>query len=1065
MKHIEDFKNVLSEQGHKLDPYDYYRKLRPEKFSDSKVNFKMTREVFEFQLNQLSTHMKQDEFEEFTRQLVCRLITPNIIPQTGPTGGGDGKTDLETHTVSEDIAVHWYVPDGGCHGEDKWAMAISCKADWGSKINSDVKKIVETGRGFTKILFFTNQVVSSKQKTNKQEKYKKDYIISVEIYDRNWFVQSVYDNHCYEIAIYTLHLSHDFLQDYKEEGPNDHRKRLALRELDEKINQESNTNGYDTQYVEDLLATAILSREIEDAPVLVRGRFERALRESEKHGMRQQIYEILYQHAWTAFYWFRNPDETFRLYCELKNLLEQDINVVRLEKLLNLYNILFTASHEKLFINPIDFHVEKSYLTELYKQLETDKDHASSFLYLKICLLEFKIIYGKPDLDETDKIIQSLSDAMIEAEHHLDIHFESRLEIIEMLGNCIDDNEYYEDMLDKLSEILIRRNQGIDAANIQLRRGMQNIEKERYVEAIRHLGQCIQPFQKEETRGELIRSCGLLACAYAHMDLLYSAKIFYVKSLSLLFHKIEMTGSIDHLLITILMELCDLELRLGQIANFLLWFELMEIMARSSRDFYTEDYLQKKNRLDAMLAIRLVNSECSLPGFSILPDVLARLELFVSQNVLLHTLGHDDVVGQDFKDILMSENDWDIKMQEQLNSENFLFDTYLATNGHLQMQTVISGCILSITAPADCKIQIYSEILLAYVESLLSTSKWNEVAIATPTIHFEVIETNDQPSCIIPDDIPSNYTFQINLNTINNNEMWDCLSMFLAHFITKNAMTHDIENFLEGKQKNEKVLERLSVMMTHEQCCKNILGDNFKNSGNNWAQLNDKEYTFQGTKIGMTSFEKLKGKQSEVKIYSHIIPALWDKAIWKGCGFLWGNRLEPVGLALCFANIEAGNKIIQGWKKECAEGMLNLRISFIKHVDAKNPFWYKVHIGTDITKLGKETDVDQRYVTTTSRFHKMTPQNSKNLDMFKAYIHNRHECILTAVEISQDNQIVFNGNMPSGIPFSNIVFREAWEIGEGDIDSVVILADDYPLIPTEHQTDAPVLKLLNKKRT
>lgn len=1065
MKHIEDFKKVLSKQGHKLDPYEYYRNLRPEKFSDSKVNFKMAREVFEFQLNQLSTHMKQDEFEEFTRQLVCRLITPNIIPQTGPTGGGDGKTDLETHTVSEDVAVHWYVPNGGCHGEDKWAMAISCKADWGPKVDSDVKKIVEIGRGFTKILFFTNQIVSSKQKATKQEKYKKDYNVSVEIYDRNWFVQSVYDNHCYEIAIYTLNLSHDFLQDYKEEGPNDHRKRLALRELDEKINQESNTSGYDTQYVEDLLAATILSREIEDAPVLVRGRFERALRESEKHGMRQQIYEILYQQAWTAFYWFRNPDETFRLYCELKKLLEQDTNVVRLEKLLNLYNILFTASHEKLFINPIEIQVETTYFTKLYKQLEADKDHASSFLYLKISLLEIKLIYDKSSPDKIDQIVQELTEAMAEAECHLDIHFESHFDIFEMLGNCIDDNEYYEDMLDKLSGILIRRNQGIDAANIQLRRGLQNIEKERYVEAIRHIGQCIQPFQKEETRGELIKSCGLLAVAFAHTDLLYSAKLFYVKTLSLLFHKIEVTGSIDHILITVIMELCDLELRLGQIANFLLWFELMEIMTRSSRDFHTEDYLQKKNRLDAMFAIRLVNSDCSLPGYSILPDVLARLELFVSQDALLHALGHDDAVRQDFKDILMSETGWEAKMREQLNSEEFLFDTYLATKDHLQMQTIISGCILSITTPVDCKMQIYSEILLAYVESLLSTSKWNEVAIATPTIHFEVVETNDQPSCIIPDEIPSNYKFQINLNTINDKEMWDCLSMFIAHFMTKNAMTHDIKNFFEGKQKNEKVLERLSVMITHEQCCKNILGENFKNSGNNWTQLNDKDYTFQGAKITMSSFEKLKGKQSEVKIYSHIIPALWDKAIWKGCGFLWGNGLVPVGLALCFANIDAGNKIIQGWQKEYAEGRLNLRISFIKHVDAKNPFWYKVQIGTDITKLGRETDVDQRYVTTTSRFHKMTPQNSQNLDMFKAYIHNRHECILTAVEISQDNQIVFNGKMPDGIPFSNIVFREAWEVGEGDIDSIVFLADDDPMIPIEHQTDAPVLKLLNKKRT
>lgn len=1059
MEEIQDFKNASSEQDHKLNPYEYYRKLRPEKFSDSKISYKMTKEIFEFQLDQLSKKMKQDEFEEFTRQLICRLITPNIIPQTGPTGGGDGKTDLETHTISEDIAVHWYVPNGGCHGEDKWAIAISCKTDWNSKIDGDVKKIMEIEREFTKILFFTNQSVSSKQKASKQEKHKKNYNIVVEIYDRNWFVQSVYDNHCYEIAINALNLSKEFLQDYKKEGVNDHRKRLALQELDEKIKQELNNDGYDTEYIDDLLTAAILSREIEDSPVLVRGRFELALRESEKHGMSQQIYKIIYQQAWTAFYWFRNPDETYKHYCELKKMLEQRINVVRLEKICNLYNILFTASHENLFLNPIDIQMEITYLKTLYKRLETDKDHKSSFLYLKICLLEIKLIYDYNKIEEIDRIIQELSAAMSKAEFHLDIHFESHLKIIEFLGSYID-NEPYEDMLDNLSEILIRRNQGIDAATIQLRRGLQNIDKERYVEAIRHIGQCILPFQKEETRGELIKSCGFLADAYAHIDLLYSAKLYYTKTLSLLFHQIEVTGIIDHLLITVLIELCNLELRLGQITNFFLWFELVEIMVRSSRDFYSPDYIEERHRMDSMLAIRLYNSDCSLAGYSILPDVLGRLGLYISQDTLFYALGHDNMVSKEFKEQLMSESDWEDKMREQLKFDTFLFDTYLVTDC-IELQTIINGCTLSITAPPNCRIQIYSEILLAYMESLLSTSSWKEIVIATPTIHFNVIETKNQYSCITPGEMSSDYTFFINLNTIET-QIWECLSMFIAHFMTINAMSHDIKDFFEGKQKNEKVLERLSAMMAHEQCCKNILGEKFKNTGSSWNQLNDKEYLFQGKKNSHSPFIDHKGKQSEIKIYSHIIPSLWDKAVWMGCAFLWGNNIEPAGLALCFTNIEVGRKIIQGWQKEYAEGKLNLRISFIKHVNSENPYWYKVQIGTDVKTLKNESVDIMSFFTTTSRIHMMTPDNSQNLDMFKARMDYHHSCILTAVEIGQDNQIVFDGRMPSGIPFSNVEFREAWQIGENDIDSVVILPDGLPIIPIEHQTDAPILKLLEK---
>lgn len=35
----------------------------------------------------------------------------------------------------------------------KWAIAISVQKNWKSKIEGDVKKVVETGRGYTKVIF------------------------------------------------------------------------------------------------------------------------------------------------------------------------------------------------------------------------------------------------------------------------------------------------------------------------------------------------------------------------------------------------------------------------------------------------------------------------------------------------------------------------------------------------------------------------------------------------------------------------------------------------------------------------------------------------------------------------------------------------------------------------------------------------------------------------------------------------------------------------------------------------------------------------------------------------
>ena len=81
--------------------FSYYRHLRSNLFSDTIIEYetKLTKEVFDLKLLQLSQDKKQSEFENFILVTASRLITPNIMPQTGPDGGGDGKVDGETYPV------------------------------------------------------------------------------------------------------------------------------------------------------------------------------------------------------------------------------------------------------------------------------------------------------------------------------------------------------------------------------------------------------------------------------------------------------------------------------------------------------------------------------------------------------------------------------------------------------------------------------------------------------------------------------------------------------------------------------------------------------------------------------------------------------------------------------------------------------------------------------------------------------------------------------------------------------------------------------------------------------
>src|SRR5690554_3435078 len=177
-------------------PSQFYRHRRPEYFSDSKIIAKviLPREQLDYEINQISTNQKHDNFETLCRRLAEKLISPNLIPQVGPTGGGDGKTDSETYPVSRFISDRWYISDNKWNEDENWAFAISAKTDWRTKVKSDVQKIIDTKRGYTKIFFFSNQKISSKKKKEIQDQTKNDHEIELIILDAEWILEKVYSN-------------------------------------------------------------------------------------------------------------------------------------------------------------------------------------------------------------------------------------------------------------------------------------------------------------------------------------------------------------------------------------------------------------------------------------------------------------------------------------------------------------------------------------------------------------------------------------------------------------------------------------------------------------------------------------------------------------------------------------------------------------------------------------------------------------------------------------------------------------------------------------------------------
>ena len=132
-----------------FSPKAFLKARRPERFSDSVVQevAELDRSLLEYHLDSLTSRGQETDFERFARRLCEREICPNLLPQTGPTGGGDSKVDFETYPVTDRLALAWYVGVDSGASHERWAFAFSAKEDWRPKVRSDVAKGVTGNTG------------------------------------------------------------------------------------------------------------------------------------------------------------------------------------------------------------------------------------------------------------------------------------------------------------------------------------------------------------------------------------------------------------------------------------------------------------------------------------------------------------------------------------------------------------------------------------------------------------------------------------------------------------------------------------------------------------------------------------------------------------------------------------------------------------------------------------------------------------------------------------------------------------------------------------------------------
>jgi len=1095
--------NKQKETPPRFAPRNYMRGRRPERFSDSiRVERPvLDRPVLEHHLATLTSRSQEAQFEEFGRKLAQREVCPNLIPHTGPTGGGDSKVDSETYPVAPAIAASWYVGTGGQSANERWAFAISAKKVWKPKVKSDVASVVSTERGYAKVFFISNQSIKDKDRAGEEDTLSKAHGLDVRILDRSWILDRVFTNHHEQLAIDTLGLSVTVIAE-DQKGPLDLRRERDLEDAEQRI-QDALQLLPTLAYVDDCLKAAKLARNLELPRIQTDGRFERAERAALEHGTKHQQVLAFYEHAWTSFWWHEDLARFIQLYDRVAQLAVGTDNIADAELLNNLWSLLAASVRNKHITEPeakLDEHTTE--LKSTLEQLAGHMDRPSVSLQARALNALMDLVIAIPA--QPPKAIQALREVVENADGLIGFPLVRLSDLIGEISEFYVGNEAFAALFDSLVEVVGRRQGQVASARMLLRLAAQQFERDKPYDAIKTVGKALKNLYKHESRREMVKALTLCALAYERVGLLWAARGILLNAASIATNDWWQQSAITVDQFRCYNRMKWIELQLGRLPHLLAWHEAnAAVRSALIQEGYSSAQLKGGERdFDGLLGILLLRADLwQLKQLETLPDVLHKSDLHTSGLALIFALGHDDEF-QAGDEVVTTQKQVDsfTTLSKQPAAAELPTVPLLHSERTLQFGSVILGAVMELSVANNSPGIELAESILAALESLLATSVLQGIMPYTSTFRIRIR--------------PSDFTeFPFSFETTDN-EGIPGIDIRCASFKT-NGLTPDeqaglkkaigdvVTNilargfFISGPDtldrllRDEKGFDRALDFTGSFGTVQNVLGSAPKVSIHDWTnsdltrfelrrreEWNAAELRRQTpAEEAATAADQLMSgddplpddlfdlsnvKHSDIRFESIIRGPSWDRADWQAIG--WATSEEsgsvPPWMVLGFANAQPAVEIVKQLVHELGnyDRKNRLRITIVRGISRANPSHYRVVIGSNV-----DSSSIKKFGNWLSRVHTMTPTNTSNLDRFLKSYELSGSFYLGVGVIDRRTMAPPSPLRDGWILKKELRLRNAWEVGMHDPDIAGVHPEDDLVIPAEHLTDAPVLELLRWK--
>lgn len=1083
----------------RFSPSEWMRRRRPELFSDSSQidEPQLSPEVFGYHLDTLTSRREEVLFENFARRLCEKDVCPNLVPQTGPTGGGDSKVDAETHPVAESLAEAWFEGYGTDAANERWAFAFSAKKDWLPKAKSDVAKAAATNRGYSRIFFITNQFVPDKKRSEVQDELSKQHGCTVTIFDRTWITAKVFENHREQLAIDMLGLTN--VQSRKLAlGPLDLERNKELEELEAEIGDPSRYNGIAYHRVEDCLVAALLARGLEKTRIDVEGRFTRARQLADKVGDRRQRLRVVYEYAWTEFWWYDDFDQLNNLFDAAKDLALGSEEISDIELLQNLWTVLFNAVlHGGLTRSAAKLDERTALLRSELERLAADRIRITSATRAKTELLLIDLMEAQAgrDKSKSETVLTKLCDLLDIAKTLASYPFDYLVKIFREIGPAYADSDAYDRMFEKLLSIFEERQSGIEGGRLLLTRGFQKHQAQRYQDALRLFGRAQEKLLTRESRIDLIIALFGAGLSYEKLGLLWAAWSCLVGAAVTALTEFTERSKIIRPALLAVQRLEWLDLRLGRVPYILAWRQLGDLLATQLRlsEGELKDFQEERMIQDATFGILILKSDLEiLNKLAQLPPSLEKLELALADVALHYATGNTEKMKREG---LIPEGEtaeetekYFLGWTSQPVAEDIPERLILMDEAGFRFEAIVLGCKLIATGKSEPNAIHLAESLFAAVEAFLATSLEDiqpyqeEVNISLEPDSAKQVPTTSVDrsggNLTVRIAYPANYA-PASLEEREQFRDWligAVTEIMVISMIAKGTSTH-----IEKLARDERVFSRVLLFAETAIGVENVLGSN--------AMVRFQDWTTDGSEKALTVLRKtpwLKPEPAEEraeqprnfgegpppsefadlerfshrdrKVSSIIDVNLWNRARWCGTAFFHYGPPYPPLLGIMYTDKDAGRKIFEAWRKRFGsfDEEDQIRVAVLTGVDRSNPYTYRVIVGTQ-----PDLDDPTKLLVMTSRFHTMEATTLANLNLFvEQHKLAKSYGLVPAFPDSQGTPVPATDLV---IGKTQVVVRPAWQVGDNDPDIVALGPDDDVIVPPE-QKDAPFLRALERIR-